>query len=63
VDLKHGLLAKKLEEEMNSLVRIQTERQLFKKRKNVSSFEIFELFFAKLLTRKMECSRNNFLKI
>ncbi len=52
MDVKHGLLAKKLEEEMNSSMRIQVERQLLKKRKNVSSFEIFELFFARLIYKK-----------
>jgi hypothetical protein len=32
VNAKHGLLAKKLHEEMNNLVKTQVERQLAKKR-------------------------------
>ncbi len=63
VDVEHDLLAKKLDEKVNSLERIQVENQLTKKRENVSSIEISKFFFAKFLTRKMKCSRNNFLKI
>jgi hypothetical protein len=37
---------------MNSSVKTQVERQLLKKRQNVSSSEISELFFAKLLYKK-----------
>jgi hypothetical protein len=32
VNAKYGLLAKKLDEEMNNLVKTQVERQLIKKR-------------------------------
>jgi hypothetical protein len=49
---RHGLLAKKPKEELNSSVRTQVERQLFKKRQNVSSYEITKLFFTKLLYKK-----------
>ncbi len=52
MDEKHGLLAKKPYEEMNSLVRIQVERQLVKKRQNVSSFENFEISFVELPYKK-----------
>jgi hypothetical protein len=54
VDAKHGLLIKTFDEEGNSLVRTQVERQPIKKRQNVSSFEIFEIFFTKLLYKKDE---------
>ncbi len=48
MDAEHGLLAKKLDEEMNNEVRIEVEKQPTKKRQNVSSFKISKLFFAKL---------------
>ncbi len=54
VDAKHNLLAKKLDEEVNSLVRTQGERQPTKKRQNVSSFEISKIFSTKLLYNKDE---------
>jgi hypothetical protein len=44
VDVKHNLLAKKLDEEMNSSMKTQVERQPTKKRPNVSSYETFEFF-------------------
>ncbi len=48
VDAKHNLLAKKLDEEVNNVVRVEIEKQLIKKRQNVSSFEVSKFFFAKL---------------
>jgi hypothetical protein len=54
VDVEHNLLAKKLNEEVNSLMRSQVEKQLVKKRQNVSSYEISEFFFAKLFYKKDE---------
>jgi len=62
MDGKHNLLTKKLDEEVNNSMRSQVERQLIKKRQNVFSSKISELFFAKL-TKKMKCIINNFLKI
>jgi len=38
VDVEHGILAKKHDEEMNSSVRSQVETQLVKKRQNISLF-------------------------
>jgi hypothetical protein len=63
VDVEQDLLVKKLDEEVNSLERIQVKKQLPIKRENVFSFEISKFFFAKFVTRRMKCSRNNFLKI
>jgi hypothetical protein len=63
VDVEHGLLAKKLDERVNSLVRTQGERQPTKQRQNVSSFEISEFSLQNFFTRRMKCSKNNFLKI
>jgi len=54
VDAKHGLFAKKLDEEVNNEVRIEVERQPTKKRLNVSSFEIYEFVFAKFPYKKDE---------
>jgi hypothetical protein len=45
VDVEHGLLAKKLDERVNSLVKTQGERQTTKKRQNVFSFEISEFLY------------------
>jgi hypothetical protein len=41
---KHSLLAKKLDEEVNSSVKTQGERHPTKKRQNVFSFEISKIF-------------------
>ncbi len=62
MDVEHGLLVKKLEE-VNNLVRTQGERHPTKKKQNVSSFEISKFFLQNFLTRRMKCSRNNFLNI
>jgi hypothetical protein len=48
------LLAKKLDEEVNSSMRTQVERQLAKKKQNVSSSEISEIFSIKLPYKKDE---------
>jgi hypothetical protein len=49
VDIEeHSLLAKKFDEEMNNPVRSELERQLIKKRQNISSSEIFEFFTTKV---------------
>jgi hypothetical protein len=40
VDIKHGLFAEKLDEEVNILVKTQVERQSTKKWQNISSFKI-----------------------
>ncbi len=63
VDAEHGLLAKKLDEEVNNAVRIEVERQPTKKRLNVSSYEIFEFFLQNFFIRRMKFNRSNFLKI
>jgi hypothetical protein len=47
VDVEHNMLAKKLDEEMNSSMQTQVERQPIKRRQNVSSSEISKLFFCK----------------
>ncbi len=54
MDAKQGLLTKKLDEEMNSLVRTQVERQLIRKRQNVSSSKNFEFFSTKIVYKKDE---------
>ncbi len=54
MDGEHNLLAKKHDEEVNSSVRSQFERQLIKNRQNVSSSKVLELFFAKLPYKKIE---------
>jgi len=41
-------LQKKLDEKVNNVVRIELEKQLAKKRQNVSSFLIFNFFSTKL---------------
>jgi len=63
VDAKHSLLAKKLDEEVNSSIRTQGEKQPTKKRQNVSSFENLKCFLQNLFTRRMKYNINNFLKI
>jgi hypothetical protein len=63
VDVKHSLLAKKHDKEVNSSVKTQGERQPTKKKKNVSSFEILKIFSTKFLYKKDEMQQNNFLKI
>ncbi len=52
VDAKHGLLVKKLDEQVNNEMRIEVERQLAKKRLNVSSSFFFEFFLVKLHYKK-----------
>jgi len=47
VDANHAMLAKKIEEEINSPLRNVLEKQLAKKRPNVSSFETSKFFGAK----------------
>jgi hypothetical protein len=54
VDAKQGLLTKKLDEEVNSLVRTQVERQLTNKRQNVSSSKFFEFFSTKVVYKRDE---------
>jgi len=44
VDIKHGLLAEKLDEEVNILVKTQVERQSAKMWQNVSLFKISQFF-------------------
>jgi hypothetical protein len=63
VHVEHGLLARKLDVKVNSLVRTQGERQPIKKRQNVFSFEISDFSLQNFPTRKMKCSKNNFLNI
>jgi hypothetical protein len=53
VDVEHGSLAKKLDEEVNNLVRTQGERHPTKKKQNVSSFEISKFSLQNFLTRRM----------
>jgi len=63
VDGKHNLLAKKLDEEVNNLVRTQGERQPTKKKQSVSSFEFFSKNSQNVFTKRMKCNINNLLKI
>jgi hypothetical protein len=51
-----------LDEEVNNAVKIEVERQPLKKRQNVSSFEIFEFFFIKLIYKKDEVKQKQFLE-
>ncbi len=52
MDVKHTLIVKKFDEEVNSPMRRCLEKQLAKKRPNVFVNEIFEFFFAKDLFKK-----------
>jgi hypothetical protein len=54
VDVKHGLFAKKLDEEVNSLVKTQVERQSTKKWQNVSSSKFSKFFSPKFPYKKDE---------
>jgi outer membrane lipopolysaccharide assembly protein LptE/RlpB len=47
VDVEHTLIAKKFEEEVSNPMRSGLEKQLTKKRPNVSTNEIFEIFSTK----------------
>lgn len=47
VDVEHTLIAKKFEEEVSSPMKSGLEKQLTKKRPNVSTNEIFEIFSTK----------------
>jgi hypothetical protein len=62
VDAKHSLLAKKLDEEVNSSIRTQGERQPTKKRQNVSSFENFKMFSTKLIYKKDKIQHKQFFE-
>jgi hypothetical protein len=52
VDAKHSLLAKEFDEKMNNPVRNELERQPAKKRQNVFSNGIFEIFTTKVPYKK-----------
>ncbi len=54
VDVEHGLFAKKLDEEVNSLVKTQVEKQSTKKWQYVSSFEFSKFFPPKFPYKKDE---------
>jgi hypothetical protein len=54
VDTKHNLLAKKLDEEVNSFVITQGERQPTKKGQNASLFEISKKNSTKFFYKKDE---------
>jgi len=62
VDAKQGLLTKKLDEEVNSLVRTQVEKQLTNKRQNVSSSKNFEFFSTKVVYKKDEVQQKYFFE-
>ncbi len=62
VDAKRNLFAKKIDKEMNNLMRTQVERQPFKNRPNVSSYEISKFFSTKLPYKKDEVQHKQFLK-
>jgi hypothetical protein len=60
MDAKHGLLAKKPDEEMNSSMRTQVERQLIKKRQNVSSPKVNFFFLQTSLQERWSVVETNF---
>jgi hypothetical protein len=62
VDVEHSLLAKKFDEEMNNLVKSELERQLVKKKQNVSSSEISNFFIIKILYKKEDVQLKQFLE-
>jgi len=62
VNGKHNLLAKKLDEEVNSLVRTQGERQPTKKKQNVFSFEFFSKKFTKCFYKNDEMQHKQFIE-
>ncbi len=55
-------LQKKLDEEMNSSMQTQVERQPTKRKQNVFSSEISKLFFEKLPYKKDEMQQKPFLE-
>jgi hypothetical protein len=63
VDSKHSLLVKKLDEQVNSSMKTQVERQPTKKKQNVSHLKFLIFFLQNFLIRRMKCNKNNFLKI
>jgi len=62
VDVKHYLLAKKIDKEINNLVNSELERQLAKNRQNVSSSEISEFFIAKVPCKKEDAQLKQILE-
>jgi hypothetical protein len=62
VNVEHNMLAKKLDEEMNSSMQTQVERQPIKSRQNVSSSKILNCFFAKLPYKKDEMQQKKILE-
>jgi hypothetical protein len=56
VDADHAIIAKKFEEEVNNKIRGLVEKQLTKKRLNVSSIIISSFFVVKMFVKQMMCN-------
>lgn len=56
MDADHAIIAKKFEEEVNNKIRGLVERQLTKKRFNVSSIIISSFFVVKMFVKQMMCN-------
>jgi hypothetical protein len=61
VDANHALLAKKLEQ-VDSPMTIVLEKQLGKKKFNVSSFELSEFLVKKFFFKRTLCYKNDLCK-
>jgi hypothetical protein len=62
VDNDHATIVKKFDEKVNALVRAPIERQLGKKRMNVSSSVISKKIMSKIIFRRMTESRKIFCR-
>ncbi len=62
MDAKHFLLTKFFDKEMNSQMKSELEKKLTKRRKNVSSSEIFEFFTTKIPYKKEDAQQKQFLE-
>jgi hypothetical protein len=63
VDAYHGQIGKIFEKEVNSLMTRKEEKQLAKKKANMSGNFISNFFVIKDFIKKMMCNRKNFWKI
>jgi hypothetical protein len=63
VDVEHILLAKKLGEQVNNLMRTQVEKNQLKRGKMYFHIKFLKIFLQNFLTRRMKCKNNNFLNI
>jgi len=62
-NVDHAIVVKRFEDEVNSLMNEKEDRQLAKKRPNISRGFIFKKFVLKDSFKKIMCNRNSSLKI